>query len=165
MFNKINALLNADGMECSHKWLYALDPTELTEAEATKVNNLYKLGCDRGMIECGEAEENDESAEKATDEDEIAIAANQADLAVPATTATSVETSVPQSAYTVLYSAMRNGEIKTGEAYSNAINPRSAKADIISQLERAGYSSIKVLAIECGDPDECGNTCSNTFCK
>jgi len=122
MFNKINALLNADGMECSHKWLYSLDPTELSESEATRVNNLYKLGCDRGMIECGETDD-----EKEANEDEVAVAVEPVPKA-PAPTSTPA---VPQTAYTILYSAMRNGEIKTGEAYSNSINPRSAKADVI----------------------------------
>ena len=72
---------------------------------------------------------------------------------------------VQQNAFTVLYSAMRDGNIKTGEAYSNAINPRSAKADVLSQLERAGYSNINILAIECGDPDCCGTNCTNTYVK
>ena len=70
---------------------------------------------------------------------------------------------MPTSAYTVVYSAMRDGQIKTGEAYSNSLNTRSAKADIISKLEKAGYQNINILAIEAGDPDMTG--CDNTFCK
>ena len=151
MFNKIQALLNSDGMECSHKWLYSLDPSELNECEATKVNNLYKLGIERGFIEDPDAEE--------PVIEEPAVEAPVAPAPAPA-----AQTPVPTSAFTVLYSAMRNGEIKSGESYSNAVSPRAAKADIISQLERAGYSNIKILAIECGDPDDCGKDCSNTYC-
>ena len=155
MFNKIQALLNSDGMECSHKWLYSLDPSELNEAEATKVNNLYKLGIERGFIEDHDAEE--QAAEGPDTECPVAQEA-------PAVQAPAAPAPAPTSAFTVLYSAMRNGEIKSGESYSNAVSPRAAKADIISQLERAGYSNIKILAIECGDPDDCGKDCSNTYC-
>ena len=151
MFNKIQALLNSNGMECSHKWLYSLDPSELNEAEATKVNNLYKLGIERGFIEDPDAEE--------PVIEEPAVEAPVAPAPAPA-----APTPAPTSAFTVLYSAMRNGEIKSGESYSNAVSPRAAKADIISQLERAGYSNIKILAIECGDPDDCGKDCPNTYC-
>lgn len=60
------------------------------------------------------------------------------------------------AAYTVVYSAMRGGEIKTGEAYSNAISTRAAKADVLAKLDRAGYQNVTILAIEAGDPDCCG---------
>ena len=36
------------------------------------------------------------------------------------------------------------------------MNPRSAKADCYGKLTRCGYSSISILAIEAGDPDNCG---------
>lgn len=151
MYNKIQKLLNCDALETSHKWLYSLDPTELSESETNKINNLWRLGIDRGVIENPTAEE------PATDivvEPEVEPTV-EPELEVKATSS---------SAYTILYSAMRNGDIKTGEAYSNAVNPSSAKADVLSQLERAGYSNIKVLAIECGDPD-CRTDCQNTFVK
>jgi len=57
---------------------------------------------------------------------------------------------------------MKDGMMKTGEAYSNAVSTRAAKADVISKLERAGYSSIEILCIEAGDPDVRG--CSSTYC-
>lgn len=57
------------------------------------------------------------------------------------------------AAYTVVYSATRGGEIKTGEAYSNAISTRAAKADVLAKLDRAGYQNVVILAIEAGDPD------------
>lgn len=43
------------------------------------------------------------------------------------------------------------------------MNTRSAKADVISKLEKAGYQNISILAIEAGDPDMTG--CDNTYCK
>lgn len=146
MYNKIQALLNCPELECSHRFLYSLDPEELTEAEATKVCNLYKLGQERGFLE-------PDDVETPADVDvEVAVAEKPVADVQPV----QIKPIVPQTAYTVLYSAMRNGNIATGEAYSNAIDPRSAKADAISQLEKAGYTNIAILAIECGDPDCCG---------
>jgi hypothetical protein len=57
---------------------------------------------------------------------------------------------------------MRDGTVKTGEAFSNCVDTRSAKADVLSKLERAGYQNISILAIEAGDPDMQG--CDNTYC-
>lgn len=153
LYNKIQALLNCPELECSHRFLYSLDPEELTEAEATKVCNLYKLGQERGFLE--------------PDVDDVDVDVDvDASVETPATAqpVQAVQPApppAPTSAYTVLYSAMRNGNVVTGEAYSNAINPRSAKADAISQLQKAGYSNIAILAIECGDPDCCGTSVSN----
>ena len=52
-----------------------------------------------------------------------------------------------------MYSATKDGEVKTGESYSNATNPRAAKADVYAKLSNIGYDNIAILAIECGDPD------------
>lgn len=166
---KIQKLLACNHLEGAHRWLYDLDIENLDESEINKVSNLYKLGCDRGFIKDDENED-DENSEK-TNEDDLmqddvvlpakdpapAISVTKTEPTIP------VQPSVPTSAYTVVYSAMRDGELKTGEAYSNSLNTRSAKADIISKLEKAGYQNITILAIEAGDPDMVG--CDNTFCK
>lgn len=168
MYNKIQRLLNCDAMESAHGYLYNLDPEELTEAEASKVNNLWKLGCEKGFIEDFTE---DEEAEDKKDVEECDAVQAQASNLTPATpaqqqvAANALQAMRKQDAFTILYSAMRDGSVKTGEAYSNAINPRSAKMDVISQLERAGYSNISILAIECGDPDCCGADCANTYVK
>lgn len=149
-YNKIQKLLNINGMESCHSYLLDLDPSELTEAEACKVNNLYKLAQSRGFIE-------EDDADKM--EDELLPPKVQ-----PITVNTQPEPIKPEpvsifkndNAFTILYSAMRNGSIKTGEAFSNAFDTRAAKADVISKLERAGYQNISILAIEAGDPDAVG---------
>lgn len=151
LYNKIQALLNCPELECSHRFLYSLDPEELTEAEATKVCNLYKLGQERGFIEPDDVETTDD----------VDVNVDVAQKPVADVQPVQTKPVAPQTAYTVLYSAMRNGNVVTGEAYSNAINPRSAKADAISQLQKAGYSNIAILAIECGDPDCCGTSVNN----
>ena len=42
---------------------------------------------------------------------------------------------------------MKDGEITTGEYYSNSLNTRSAKSDAIANLGKLGFDNIKVLAI------------------
>ena len=165
IYAKIQKLLGCKEFEPCHRFLYDLDIENIDESEASKVNNLYKLGCDRGFFD---ENEDDESTEEQKSDAEMKDKTNECGTnevtvatTLPATPAP-IQAS-PTSAFTVLYSAMRDGQIKTGEAFSNAINTRSAKADVISKLERAGYSSIQILAIEAGDPDAAG--CSNTYCK
>ena len=168
MYNKIQRLLNCDAMESAHGYLYNLDPEELTEAEASKVNNLWKLGCKKGFIEDFTEDEEAEDKEDVEECDAVKVQASNLTPATPAqqqVAANALQAMRKQDAFTILYSAMRDGSVKTGEAYSNAINPRSAKMDVISQLERAGYSNISILAIECGDPDCCGADCANTYVK
>ena len=168
MYNKIQRLLNCDAMESAHGYLYNLDPEELTEAEASKVNNLWKLGCEKGFIEDFTEDEEAEDKKDVKECDAVQAQASNLTPATPAqqqVAANALQAMRKQDAFTILYSAMRDGSVKTGEAYSNAINPRSAKMDVISQLERAGYSNISILAIECGDPDCCGADCVNTYVK
>lgn len=43
---------------------------------------------------------------------------------------------------------MKNGQIKTGECFSNALNPTAAKSDCINKLYRAGFDNITVLAVD-----------------
>lgn len=71
-----------------------------------------------------------------------------------------VPSETAESAFTCLYSAMKNGELKTGEVYSNAVDAESAKADAISKLVSLGFTSIEIIAIENGDPANIGK--SNT---
>ncbi len=165
---KIQKLLACNRFEGAHRWLYDLDIENLDESEINKVCNLYNLGVERKLITDDDKNEetSDETAEK-TDEcdlmsgkmDQITIVKDPA----PVMPDIKPTPEMPTSAYTVVYSAMRDGELKTGEAYSNSLNTRSAKADIISKLEKAGYQNITILAIEAGDPDMTG--CDNTFCK
>ena len=56
--------------------------------------------------------------------------------------------------WTVIYSAVsKDGGIKTGEAYSNAISATAAKADVKSKLSSIGYTDISILAIESCEAD------------
>ncbi len=157
-YNKIQMLLNIQAFEPCHRFLYNLDVEQLSEGEASKVNNLYKLAEERGFIEKEEPEDGEGENAPTKECDAIPATPTPAPVAPAQPPA-----STSDSAFTVAYSAVKDGQLKTGEAYSNAISTRAAKADVISKLERAGYSSISILCIEVGDPDVRG--CDNTFIK
>jgi len=44
-------ILNCPEMVKCHKYILDRDPESLDEEDCTKINNLYKLGVDRGFIE------------------------------------------------------------------------------------------------------------------
>lgn len=167
LYCKIQKLLNCPAMEQCHRWLYDLDVENIDESEASKINNLFQLGVDKGYLddEQDELETPDQAdaatADAAQSAGDVTLPVKDPAPVIPATPAPTPE--APMAAYTVVYSAMRDGQLKTGEAYSNSLNTRSAKADIISKLEKAGYQNISILAIEAGDPDMAG--CDNTYCK
>ena len=145
-YQKMQKILNCPEMIKCHKYIFDLDPEQLDESDCTKINNLYKLGVDRGFIEdtVDVPDEDLPNADYTTSEQTVVqqpkpYVAPQHSVHVPC--------------YTVMYSAMKDGQIKTGESYSNATNPRAAKADVYAKLSKFGYDNIAILAIECGDPD------------
>ena len=156
-FNKIQKILNCPEMVSCHKYLYNLDLDQLNEEEVDKVDKLYKLGCDRGFII------DDLTDWDADDSIDTATAKITGDIAEEPKVETPVEE--PKSVagtlfkakvpcWTIIYSATsKDGEIKTGEAYSNAISAAAAKADVKSKLSNIGYSNITILAIESCEVD------------
>jgi len=56
--------LNTPALAPCHRFLYNLDVEQLTEDEVNKVNNLYKLGQDRGFIDLDEPNAEDDVAAK-----------------------------------------------------------------------------------------------------
>lgn len=162
VYNKVQKLLDCPELEQTHQFLYAVDCDEIGEDECQKIEELYKLATSRGLIEVDEEGDDIEDGEQNADECDAVQAANLAP-ATP-TPVAQVAPAIPRSAFTILYSAMKDGNIRTGETYSNSIDTRSAKADAISKLERAGYTNVSILAIEAGDPDMMG-ACDNTYCK
>ena len=144
-YQKMQKILNCPEMIKCHKYIFDLDPEQLDESDCTKINNLYKLGVDRGFIE---------DTIDIPDEDlpDVDYTADQPAAEQPKPyVAPKCSARVP--CYTVMYSATKDGQVKTGEAYSNAVNPRAAKADVYAKLSKVGYDNIAILAIECGDPD------------
>lgn len=156
-YNKIQAILNSPAMEHCHKYLYNLDIEELQEDEIKKVDELYKLGQDRGFI----PQTTDFDTDEKSDIDNAVAAQDMTEPAVQPPQETKPIVTAPIASYTVMYSAMKDGQIKTGEAYSNSISPRAAKADVLAKLSQIGYDNISILAIEATDPD-CVSTTAQT---
>ena len=147
-YNKIQKILNCPEMVSCHKYLYNLDLDQLNEDEIDKVDKLYKLGCDRGFIidDLTKWDDDNDSIDDATAKitDEV-----KAEKPIAGTL---FKAKVP--CWTIIYSATsKDGQIKTGEAYSNAISAAAAKADVKSKLSNIGYSNISILAIESCEAD------------
>ena len=151
---KMQQILDAPEMIKSHAFILNLDPEQLEEDEIERVDQLWNLGVNRGFI----TPDGDEKTDNEIVTGDIRTVEPQPEEKAPESSFSYKTQKVDVPCWTVLYSATdKNGDIKTGECYSNAINTRSAKADCYAKLERCGYSSISILAIEAGDPDNCGN--------
>lgn len=150
-FNKTQKILDCPEMISAHKYLYNLDMDQLTEEEINKIDQLYKLGCDRGFIIDDLTDwDEPETPEQAETKQEVKV---EEPVEKPVG-GTLFKAKVP--CWTVIYSATANdGSIKTGEAYSNAISASAAKADVNAKLSRIGYSNISILAIEATDVCDC----------
>lgn len=134
-YNKVQKILNTPELEKAHVYCYDLDLDNLEESDVEKINNLYKLGVDRGFIDDDLQYQDDVSSDPA----------ETADVDVEE------EPVKTRKCFVAMYSATKNGQIKTGEAYSTALDVDAAKADIKSQLSKFGYSNISILAIEASD--------------
>lgn len=150
-YNKVQKILDCPEMISAHKYLYNLDLDQLSEEETEKIDKLYKLGCERGFI-----------ADDLTDWDkELADVVDGNQAAAPAVEQPQVEKPIGGTLFkakvpcwTVIYSASsKDGQIKTGEAYSNAISASAAKADVKAKLSAVGYANITILAIESCEAD------------
>ena len=157
-YNKIQKILNCPEMVSCHKYLYNLDLDQLNEDEVDKVDKLYKLGCDRGFIIDDLTDWDAEtSVDAAVDgivnstKDDVKPTEDKPAEAKPIS-GTLFKAKIP--CWTIIYSATsKDGQIKTGEAYSNAISADAAKADVKSKLSNIGYSNITILAIESCEAD------------
>ena len=146
-YNMTQKILNCPEMISAHKYLYELDMDQLTEEDEDKISKLYDLGVKRGFIVDDLTDWDDEDGEAEEVEDDIELAAPVQKK--PQNTL--FKAKIP--CWTVIYSATKDGDIKTGEAYSNAVSMTAAKADVNAKLSQCGYDNITILAIE---------NCSNT---
>ena len=139
-FNKSQKILNCPEMISAHKYIYELDMDQLTEEDTDKINQLYDLGVKRGFIIDDLTKWDDGNEEEET----VAVEEVPETPAQPQNTL--FKAKVP--CWTVIYSATKDGSIKTGEAYSNAVSMSAAKADVNAKLSQCGYDNITILAIE-----------------
>ena len=151
-YNKIQKLLDCPQMASSHRYLYELDVENLQEGEIDKINQLFDLGVKKGYID------NSFEEEFQKEENPDAVIADEPESCPACKSAADVrqQFSAPVPCWTILYSATKGGEIKSGECYSNAVSVSAAKADCLAKLAKFGYENVSVLAIEAGDPDMCG---------
>ena len=164
-WNKTQKILNCPEMISAHKYLYNLDMDQLTEEEIDKINQLYKVGCDRGFIIDDLTDWNAPDAPaQATDTPQQTEEAPKTEEPVDQKPVGGSLFKAKVPCWTIIYSATsKDGDIKTGEAYSNAISASAAKADVNAKLSRIGYSNISILAIEA--TDACDASAAQTSVK
>ena len=152
VYNKIQKLLECDEMEDAHDFLYGINMDELTDDIVSKVNDLYDLAVERGFIALNDQKQETEQTtpdwlpEENDVPETISVQADSTYIKDSTDNSGAID-----SAYSVLYSATKDGEIKTGECYSNAIDTKSAKVDAISKLANLGFDNIEIFAVEFGN--------------
>ena len=146
-YNKVQKILNTPELEKAHMYCYDLDLENLEECDIMKINNLYKLGVDRGFID-DDLQYQDCKADDCCKNEEPKAKEPAAQV--------NPRAKIP--CFVAMYSAMKDGQIKTGEAYSRAISVQAAKADVINQLSKFGYTNISILAVEATEEDACACT-------
>lgn len=144
-YNRVQVLLNTPDMEEAHGFLYDIDFDHLNDGVVSKVNDLYELAVDKGFIE-DERVKPIETEPKFSDDP----LKNDGNPDEPEEKAPFMSSGL-DSAYTCLYTAMKDGQLKSGECFSNAKDTQSAKADAISKLANLGFTSIEIIAVEQGD--------------
>lgn len=144
-YSKVEKLLACPEMEQSHQFLYDIDFDQLDDETIKKVDDLFDLAVKQGLLELEPEEELDATSDVTEDPSGVSSEGDVTEV-IPST-----QNMV--NCYTCFYSAIKNGEIKTGEAYSNAPSPEQAKVDAISKLSQLGFTDINIIAIETGDTD------------
>jgi len=165
-YNKVQQLLDCPDMEHAHQFLLDVDFEDLTPETKQKIDDLYQLAVSQGYLD-NEKEEEEEEADD--EEDDAGFADSEEKLAddlsdnsggfetvdVPDPAEAASKDSIGMNAPTIntcafvlFYSAMKNGEIRTGECYSNANTLENAKLDAVQKLEKLGFTAVDIIAAE-----------------
>ena len=170
-YNKVQQLLDCPEMEHAHKFLLDVDFDDLTPEVKQKVDDLYQLAISQGCIKSDTDPEDDEEDSLENEDDTSDPGLNQPsdnsggfeNEAIPDSEKAAAKDSIgigsPEfnsSAFVLFYSAMKNGQIKTGECYSNATTIENAKLDAVQKLKKLGFTAIDILAAEEADPSAKG---------
>ena len=151
-YNKIKTILNTPEMEKAHPYCFGLRHEKVNECDRKKIDDLYKLGEERGFIgkQKDDVLENDEldSFRNCDPNDPLCGGPKDSIHYQDMNTPLEQEPSQQQSAFTVLYSAIKDGQVKVGEFYSDAVDNPGAKEDCINNLTQVGYGNIRVIGIE-----------------
>lgn len=170
-YNKVQQLLDCPDMEHVHKFLLDIDFDEITPEIKQKVDDLYQLAVSQGYVESfSDSDENevnneDEVSDEDEEQEEVADTAGfekavSNDVSKEnAAKKDTLEINAPvlnTPAYVLFYSAMKDGEIRTGECYSNAVTAENAKMDAVQKLQKLGFTAIEIIASEMADPNSRG---------
>ena len=157
-YNKVQQLLDCPEMEHAHQFLLDVDFEDLTPDVKQKVDDLYQLAVSEGYFQT-EASDVEDEQPKVSDESggfEDEVPPDPAENAVKDATNVTTPTPLNSCAFTLFYSAMKNGEIKTGECYSNATTMDGAKLDAVKKLQKLGFTAVEIIAAEECDPNARG---------
>lgn len=177
-YNKVQQLLDCPEMEHAHKFLLDIDFDDLSPETKQKIDDIYQLAISNGYIQADtdpNEEETDEMADEAGDEaadiaegddaqPQVSDNSGGFEAGAPGVSQDAMEkdtinVSAPEMtscAFVLFYSAMKNGQIKTGECYSNATTIENAKLDAVQKLKKLGFTAVDIIAAEEADPSAKG---------
>lgn len=177
-YNKVQQLLDCPEMEHAHKFLLDIDFDDLNPETKQKIDDIYQLAVSNGYIQSDNdpnQEETDEVADEAGDEaadiaegddaqPQVSDNSGGFEAGAPGVSQDAMEkdtinVSAPEMAscaFVLFYSAMKNGQIKTGECYSNATTIENAKLDAVQKLKKLGFTAVDIIAAEEADPSAKG---------
>lgn len=172
LYEKTQQLLDCPEMEDAHEFLLGIDFEQVPDIVKEKINDLYDLAVTRGFVQelnpangdydaLGDNNFGDVSTPIDIDAEQTGQNIDMIDTAdepVQQPVEPKTVDSAIDSAYSVLYTATKCGEIRSGECYSNAVDPKSAKTDAISKLAGLGFDNIEILAVEFGPQSSAGET-------
>lgn len=153
-YDMIQSLLSCKKMCKCHPYLYTLDQENLNESDRKKVEELYECAVKRGFVkvkETNEGEIGDVDAECEPDPYADKLCGSPDDSLTPLgmdNTPAAQTSDCAKPSFTVLYSALKDGQPKVGEYYSNALDMESAKQECISKVSGLGCTAIRVLGVE-----------------
>ena len=153
-YDMIQSLLSCRKMCKCHPYLYTLDQENLNESDRKKVEDLYECAVKRGFVRGEETNEGEIGAMDVGQEpDPYAdrLCGSPDDSLTPLgmdNTPAARTSDCANPSFTVLYSALKDGQPKVGEYYSNALDMESAKRECISRVAGLGCTAIRVLGVE-----------------
>ena len=149
-YEKMQKILKCEEMSKCHPYLFTIDRQYINETDRKKIDELFECGVKRGFLSEDETEEitNNQVDCDDTTEDDVLCGGPSDTLTGQGMETTPVPEVNQNPTFTVLYSAMKNGDVKMGEFYSLKDNEKTAKQDCIEQMTEAGYGNITIMAIE-----------------
>jgi len=153
-YDMIQSLLSCKKMCKCHPYLYTLDQENLNECDRKKVEELYECAVKRGFVKGKETNEGEiGNIDTGCEPDHYAdkLCGSPDDSLTPLgmdNTPAAQTSDCAKPSFTVLYSALKDGQPKVGEYYSNSLDMEGAKQECISKVAELGCTTIRVLGVE-----------------